>query len=191
MLPFFLFAMQVEQGQDWQMNLHRSMVAVPAILLLAARFCSEALIGDGLRRSGIAAAAAAVLFTALNASYYSGIFVSGDNKLAAGEWINRNIPPGSSIGARSPFYSDYRGYPPFRQTAYGLVCDPAGEKNADFYVTVEREDELERILPGRGYAPLRTFSRAPSPLDRLFSNRLLPHVDTAVVVYGKGSSVRE
>ncbi|MBI4656473.1 MAG: glycosyltransferase family 39 protein [Elusimicrobia bacterium] len=202
LVPFIIYAGQASPHW-WHGNLHMSMVIVPAVILLAARFCSEFLLNGKFRplaalaapiagnaalfrRTGILLTASAAFYTALNSFYYAEIFASGDNKLKAGEWINRNVKPGSAIGASNPFFSGYNGYPPFRQTAYELKSGQAALKNSDFYITVGRPEEKEQPLPA-SYALEKKFSREHFILDAIFSNRIIPFADADVVIYGRNS----
>lgn len=184
LIPFVIYAAG-GNPDFWHTDLHMSMAIVPAIILLAARFCAQLLINGNLRKAGIAVAVSAVAYTALNSFYYSGIFAGGDNKLKAGAWINENIKPGSSIGAARPFSSAYRGYPPFRQLAYELESGPLPLKKADFYVVAGRTGEKERALLREFYDPEIKFSRRTSVLDRIFTNTIIRFVDEDVEIYRK------
>ncbi len=182
LVPFLMYAAS-SSPIYWHEDLHMSMVVVPCIILLAARFCAKFPAIGKFRGLGLALAALASIFTLCNSFYYSEIFVMSNNKLKAGSWINENIKPDSIIGSYKPFFSDYKGHVPFRQAAYNLVSGPSAFENADFYITVGSEEKEAKHSFEKNYAAEKKFSRPRLMLDRFFSNHIVPFMDEDVVIY--------
>lgn len=181
-LPFTCYAMS--GGLNWRHDLHLSLPIVPAWLLLAGKGLTGWAGGLRLRRRAARLLAGAAAAAALAESLHYGWVLQGaDQKERAGEYINAAAPAGASIGAAKMMYSGQNGYPPFRQAAYRLSTQSCpGGPAPEFYVSLGSTPERLRAF-GAEYELLRSFHRAPTPLEALFGNHIYGFLEPSVGVY--------
>lgn len=101
----------------------------------------------------------------------------------AGEWINQNIPLGSSIGATVNKIGGNVGYPPYNHLSYHFVNDAdidfskIKSHTPDYFLAVSvssfRDPFLKKIELLKDYICIKSFNSDVPILSRFYKNELL------------------
>lgn len=138
------------------------------------------LFGPGALRARQSVLAGAALLALAQSCYYATLFAAPEPHEQAGRWMNRNLPEGSTIRL---LHTASCVSPPFRSLRYRPTFAEEGNAAEEFVVIPSAPGELR---PSRDYAAVAHFSRH-SPLDRYFSNHLLPWLDCTTTIFKRRS----
>lgn len=161
---------------------HHMVGILPILVLLGARWLVDLFV-NGQRLLKITAMALIIftwVVTTANGLFYNLLFSQDSSRIKAGEWVNNNIPAGSTIGHSLGLDGNKTPYIPYRYFEYRFANDetPTLERikklKPDYYIAVielEREDPfLKNATLRQGYAEIRSFRYKVPVLGKVFEN---------------------
>lgn len=110
-----------------------------------------------------------------------------------GEWINANIPVGSTIGSYISIDGTQVGYPPYNYLNYNFInvhdsnLASIKSRKPDYYIAVSlpysKEPFYENMELFKNYRQIRSFKTEIPVLSKIYKNELLHFWPAEIVIF--------